>query len=103
MLDRAKRTRLETELVPRPRPNRPLLMLLAVFLELFALVAAVLVAPPAGAPAPEVAPEARRLATAANVSRRLTALGSALAERLGTDTEVSFLLVDLLPVVSFDT
>ena len=68
----ARRTRLETLLVARPpRPKIPeLLSELAVFLELFALVVEVV------EPVPVIAPVARRLATAAKVSRRDTALGS---------------------------
>ena len=69
----ARRTKLETLLVARPpRPKIPeLLSELAVFLELFALVVEVVEPVP-----PVVAPVARRLATAAKVSRRDTALGS---------------------------
>ena len=69
----ASLTKLETELVARPRPNIPLFKVLAVLRLLLALVE---VAP--------VVPEALRLATAANVSSRDTAEGSELAARLGT-------------------
>ena len=73
LLLRASLTKLETELVARPRPNIPLFRVLAVLRLLLALVE---VAP--------VVPEALRLATAANVSSRDTAEGSELAARLGT-------------------
>lgn len=67
----ARRTRLDTLLVARPpRPKIPeLFNELAVFLELFALVVEVV-------EVPVVAPVALRLATAAKVSKRDTALGS---------------------------
>lgn len=67
----ARRTRLDTLLVASPpRPKIPeLFKELAVFLELFALVVEVVLVP-------VVAPVALRLATAAKVSRRDTALGS---------------------------
>ena len=89
MLLRASLTKLETELVVKPRPKMPLLRLLAVLRELLALVEA--------APCP-VAPEALLLATAAKVSSRETAEVSELEEerpgggselRLGTLTLVS--------------
>ena len=77
MLLRASLTKLETELVVKPRPKMPLLRLFAVLRELLALVEV--------APCP-VAPEALRLATAANVSSRETAEVSEFEEedRLGT-------------------
>ena len=68
LLDRASLTRLETLLVVNPRPKMPLLMELAVLRELLALVVLAEEAP--------VAPGALLLATAANVSRRETALDS---------------------------
>ena len=75
MLLRASLTKLETELVVKPRPNIPLLRLLAVLRVLLALVLA----------AEHVAPEARLLATAANVSSSDTAGDSSLVlVRLGT-------------------
>ena len=76
MLLRASLTKLETELVVKPRPKMPLLRLFAVLRELLALVEV--------APCP-VAPEALLLATAAKVSRSETAEVSELEEeRLGT-------------------
>ena len=69
----ASLTKLETELVARPRPNIPLFNVFAVLRLLLALVEV----------APE-APEALRLATAANVSSSEAADGSGLAARLGT-------------------
>lgn len=69
--DSASRTRLDTLLVASPpRPKIPeLFNEFAVFLELFALVVEVV-------EVPVVAPVALRLATAAKVSKRDTALGS---------------------------
>ena len=71
LLDKASLTRLDTELVVRPRPNIPLLIELAVLRELLALV---------DDEDDEVAPEALLLATAANVSSRDTADDSVLEE-----------------------
>ena len=71
LLLRASLTKLETELVVKPRPKMPLLRLLAVLRELLALVE---VAPWL------VAPEALLRATAAKVSRRETAEVSELEE-----------------------
>ena len=63
LLLRASLTKLETELVVKPRPNIP--VLLREFAVLRELLALVLCAPPP----PPGAPEARRRATAAKVSR----------------------------------
>ena len=71
LLDKASLTRLDTELVVRPRPNIPLLIELAVLRELLALV---------DDEDDDVAPEALLLATAANVSSRDTADDSVLEE-----------------------
>ena len=81
LLDKASLTRLDTELVVRPRPNIPLLIELAVLRELLALV---------DDEDDEVAPEALLLATAANVSSRDTADDSVLedADDGADDTEL---------------
>ena len=81
LLDKASLTRLDTELVVRPRPNIPLLIELAVLRELLALV---------DDEDDDVAPEALLLATAANVSSRDTADDSVLedADDGADDTEL---------------
>ena len=61
LLDKARRTKLETLFVDKPRPNTPELKELAVFRLLLAFVDAALLD----------APEVRLRATAANVSNKL--------------------------------
>ena len=78
MLLRASLTKLETELVVKPRPNMPLLRELAVLRELLALVLVVLT--------PPLPPEALWRATAAKVSSKDTADDSAFEdERFGAE------------------